>query len=252
MKRNRDGTFSRVWNQEIVRSSDVSFIYLYSSDGRTNFAIFDSEFTDLVSSYKWFGSREYIKTHLNSNEPPVSLYDVVMGLPSSGCRIHVDHINRFPQDCRRINLRVCSDRENYHNRSDQSEFGPCIQRAGRDKNSFCVSVKFRNGYTGYSPFFKNLEAAQECRDRYLKIASAVDRSERDIPDREELVRIVKDIKQKYGIVSKREKYIDKVLELSNAGMSGVAIARELDISVQTCWRWIREQALQQNSNDTDS
>jgi HNH endonuclease len=86
------------------------------------FAIVDDEDFDLVNQWKWqvtwSGSQFYaVRTIAYENRVRTRyLHHEVLGLPPANNRKWVvDHINRNPLDCRKENLRVCTQYQNLAN-----------------------------------------------------------------------------------------------------------------------------------------
>jgi hypothetical protein len=83
------------------------------SKGR--FALIDEADFDRASRFNWFFSKGYAMTH-NPDGPNGSLLGLHRFLVAPPDDVEVDHIDRNPLDCRRVNLRVASHQENMRNR----------------------------------------------------------------------------------------------------------------------------------------
>lgn len=77
--------------------------------------IFDLEDYNLIKDYRWsIGTAGYLYSYNSNTGKKISLHRLIMNPPKD---MIVDHINRNPQDNRKINLRICTFAENSKNLS---------------------------------------------------------------------------------------------------------------------------------------
>jgi len=102
------------------------------------YALVDDEDFELASRFKWYVTRRgYVRTcvrlgHIGGKRKNahVLLHRLIMRPPKD---MQVDHKNHIKLDCRRENMRICTNRENAHNqviRKGTSSFkGVCWHKA---------------------------------------------------------------------------------------------------------------------------
>lgn len=89
-------------------------------------ALVDDEDYERVRQYKWTASFSYAKycyarhcfRHPNGKRYFMRLHRVILNMQLSDKRV-VDHINHDTLDCRKINLRICTNAQNLHNKRRQ-------------------------------------------------------------------------------------------------------------------------------------
>lgn len=87
----------------------------YASNTNSKF-LFDADDYDLIKDIYWHENEKgYIYSTDLSSGKKIGLHRFVMGLNDES--LIVDHINRNPKDCRKDNLRVCTQKENVMNKS---------------------------------------------------------------------------------------------------------------------------------------
>lgn len=84
-------------------------------------AIVDDSDWEAVSPFKWYCSKNGYVVSGMGKSVPVYLHRFLMGFPKGKM---VDHINGDKLDCRRSNMRLCTNQQNtWNNRRTYSEFG---------------------------------------------------------------------------------------------------------------------------------
>ena len=110
-----------------------------------------------VSKYKWHVlSNGYIATTLK-NRKLLLLHRYITNCPEGKV---VDHINHDRSDNRKINLRICTAKENAQNRIDKPKGITKIEK--RDKEYFVLQLHGR-----YIGCFKELQKAKDKREEIL-------------------------------------------------------------------------------------
>ncbi len=120
-------------------------------------AIIDKDDIEKVSKYKWHVlSNGYIATTLK-NRKLLLLHRYITNCPEGKV---VDHINHDRSDNRKINLRICTTKENAQNRKDKPKGITKIKK--RDKEYFVLQLHGR-----YIGCFKELQKAKDKREEIL-------------------------------------------------------------------------------------
>ena len=117
------------------------------------FTIFDREDYERISKHKWHlgGSKgNYAYSHINGKH--TSLQRFLLGCDSN---LVVDHINHDTFDNRKENLRICTQKENSHNKKEGSGV-----HKHRNKWKAIISI---NGKRTYLGVFDNYEEALKVR-----------------------------------------------------------------------------------------
>lgn len=117
---------------------------------------FDLEDYDKIKEYCWYSYGGYIKTKENDTQKTISLHRFLM---SPAPNQVVDHINHIPQDNRKNNLRICTQRENVinHKRRKDNTSGKTGVSYNSTENRWIVHIKV--GDKIISKSFKNKEDA---------------------------------------------------------------------------------------------
>ncbi|MCA1021469.1 HNH endonuclease [Halobacillus litoralis] len=99
---------------KIVVNQNYAEVYLYNNKGEVaDIALIDVSDIDRVKKYNWHLNNScYV--HANTPEGKLSLHRLVTDCPEDEV---VDHINRNTLDCRKSNLRICTQLENNKNAS---------------------------------------------------------------------------------------------------------------------------------------
>lgn len=94
------------------------FAKIHLNNNECTVALIDPGDMELCRKHHWHLGDRYVYTHIyvNGRRTVLSLHRFILGL-SNGDRVKVDHRNRKKLDCRRSNLRVCSNQDNARNRS---------------------------------------------------------------------------------------------------------------------------------------
>ncbi len=177
----------RLWTQEIWIENGVGVMLLQHPDGRGGTHYFDVDLYGDIIKYHW---HEYAQGYASARvgRPEISLHRWIMGLSNSDRR-YVDHIDRNCRNSVRENMRIVTSRGNALNRAGISEH-PNITH---NKWGWLLHVKYK-GKQPFSPTFKSLDQALECRKYYLEIAHALDDGLRDVPTKAELKEIANAIR----------------------------------------------------------
>ena len=102
----------RVNNYELFDNYGIG----YTSNTNSKF-YFDIDDYDNIKDICWMSNKNgYIQGYDTITNTRFFLHRLVMGLSKDDKRI-VDHINRKPNDCRKSNLRICTQKENTLNRN---------------------------------------------------------------------------------------------------------------------------------------
>ena len=86
--------------------------------------LFDAEDFDLINSYGCWRTDNlgYVKTtgkEINGKWPTIRAHRLIVNCPEDKV---VDHINGNPEDNRKLNLRIVSQKENMHNQKDRKGY----------------------------------------------------------------------------------------------------------------------------------
>ena len=149
------GNMNKTYNKYIL--SDEYALLRISKDKCT---IFDREDYERVSKHRWHisGSQnQYVYTHLNGKH--TSLQRFLLNCPSD---LVVDHINRDTFDNRKENLRICTQKENTHNRRE----GRGIHRF-RNKWRADIGIDGKKKHLGtFATYEEALKARKEAEKLY--------------------------------------------------------------------------------------
>lgn len=123
--------------------------------GYTNSGVpfyFDLDDYQQVKQYCWSqNSQGYIHAKEREAGRSIKLHRLVMGVNNP--KIYLDHINRNKQDCRKDNLRICTNAQNQINRNLRKDnvsgyTGICFNRL-KNKWVATISHKEKNIHIGY-------------------------------------------------------------------------------------------------------
>lgn len=144
----------RLYNK-FVTDSDVTYLILHNGLR----AIIDTADKPLISNYYWrHHHRGYVRTELvvDSHKQRIKLHRLIMQVTDP--RIHVDHRNHNPLDCRRQNLRIASPADNARNRSSVIHKG--IKKRYTDKYGMRYQARIEyNGNYIHLGTFDSIESA---------------------------------------------------------------------------------------------
>lgn len=107
-----DSTFRKI--MEIVRGDDIYEVNLPCGA----VAHVDKRDENLVSGYRWYRSRGYVRHTIPGNKGILILHRMLLGVTDP--KIFIDHIDGDPLNNRRYNLRLCTHAENMRNRNSAS------------------------------------------------------------------------------------------------------------------------------------
>lgn len=138
-------------------------------DSKVTHSLFDLDDFDKISSYTWYPHRDNSKpeslVYVYTSES-IKLHRIIMTCPPGMC---VDHINRFPLDNRKINMRVCTIAENNRNMSMSRRNTSGVRGVRFDSlRKQWIAHRYVNGKL-YSKRCKSFKEACEYRELYEKI-----------------------------------------------------------------------------------
>lgn len=124
-------------------------------------ALIDEDDFDLVSSHNWFLSNGYPATCISGKI--ITLHRFLL-CPKN--KEQVDHINMIKNDCRRINLRICNQRQNIHNRPGIKNTSSIFKGVTLIKTTMTWRASLTtNGKTFYLGKYKKEEDAAKAYDK---------------------------------------------------------------------------------------
>lgn len=127
-------------------------------------AIIDLDDVELVKDFRWkLRGPGYIGSIARKGFGCLYLHRLVMGIGRDDKRV-VDHINRTPTDCRKANLRICSQQQNCRNRNKRNGRSGFIGVSWDSNNLNWRSKIKANGKTVCLGSFANPEDAAIARD----------------------------------------------------------------------------------------
>ncbi|OMD76880.1 HNH endonuclease [Paenibacillus odorifer] len=105
------------------------------------FAIVDEEDFEEINKYKWHLSHEYAARSIDKR--PIFMHRIIMNTPKG---MDTDHINHNKLDNRRCNLRICTTKENQHNRKSCKDSSSIYKGVSWDRftNTWRASIKIDN------------------------------------------------------------------------------------------------------------
>ena len=111
--------------------------YIVGADTKGREFIFDKEDIEKVKEYYWFISSEgYVIT--SRDRKTIGLHRHLMEPREDE---EVDHINHKPSDCRRINMRICSHKQNSTNRRTHSNNVSGYKGVGYHSGKYRARIK---------------------------------------------------------------------------------------------------------------
>ncbi len=137
---------------------------IYLSRGKT--AIVDDEDFDWLNQWKWYARKDRSDFRavrnvcVNGKWTIVYMHRIILGL-KFGDGILGDHRNHNTLDNRRFNLRVCTKRQNQHNRKPQGgtlKYKGVIKLKGQERWKAQIRINGKKTTLGY--FNTETEAAQ--------------------------------------------------------------------------------------------
>lgn len=155
--------------QRIECIGDVAVIVLAASSKVPYFAIIDANDLDIARRYRWqvdirpTGAR-YAAAYLREERTKIYLHRLLTGAP---IRSRVDHKNNDGLDCRRSNMRVCTNSQNLANTSVGTNNRSGFKGVSWSKQAsrWRVTIK-ANGKQQHIGFFDDLvEAARAYDDK---------------------------------------------------------------------------------------
>lgn len=123
--------------------------------------LIDDDDFEKVSKFKWHVSKikyaHYAVSRINGKT--VYLHRLVMDAPKG---TYVDHINMNGLDCRKENLRLCTNSQNMHNRGAQKNSKSGVKGVSwsKNKNKWVVHLTV-DKKTRHLGFFTNIDAARK-------------------------------------------------------------------------------------------
>lgn len=139
---------------------------------------FDLEDYDKIKDYYWYidTSDNYVKTSIhdsnnNNKTYNLKLHRLIMNCPNE---LVVDHIHgsKTKNDCRKSNLRICTQHENAMNCgiSKRNTSGVTGVTWSKKRNKWCVSIGYNKEtiYLGcYTSFEKAVNVRKEAEEKYF-------------------------------------------------------------------------------------
>lgn len=180
----------RFGNRHYIKNG-VAVLEILHSYGVVFSHIYDVDLYPIVSNAHW---GQHYKGYAEGRVNGKKVYLHQVGFIERPEGLQVDHIDRNKCDSRGQNLRLVTPRQNQMNKSNVSIYGYGIQF---HRNRYIVRTSFK-GDNVYRPSFKSLEAATECRDKFVEIAMSMDAGDRKQPTPFELRTIADNIRFVYG------------------------------------------------------
>lgn len=139
----------RVVRHAVTQPTDQSYRLIPLTQGQT--AIVDAEDFAWLSQWNWCAvRRNSLGKFYAMRGQHVSMHRMILD-----CKSYVDHINRDTLDNRRINLRMCSKKQNAYNRistKNKSGFkGVPMYKAHRNGWVAQITVNYKYWYLGTFP-----------------------------------------------------------------------------------------------------
>lgn len=123
-------------------------------------ALVDDDDYLYLNQYNWYAHKEHNNIYAVRNIRNGDKKRTVIRMHRLICHLHnemeVDHINNNGLDNRKCNLRICTHRENMHNRNKQYNNTTGFKGVTFDKNRNKWQVQIRSGEIKYSKRFDNL------------------------------------------------------------------------------------------------
>lgn len=129
------------------------------------FALVDDDDYDRLSKYKWCALKHHTgkyyaaRTDVANNRKTIRMHRFIMGICDDTDKV-ADHINNDPLDNRKVNLRVCTKKENAKNRTSKKGASSVYLGVNISGNGFIARVGSGEDrkYLGY--FSCEIEAAK--------------------------------------------------------------------------------------------
>jgi hypothetical protein len=156
---------NRLTPNEIIIYDEYAEVVVYDTYGiEVNRCHLDIEDIDKIREYKWhLSNMGYIQTTIrNINRTNcILLHRLIMNAKQGE---YVDHINRNKLDCRKINLRVCTNQQNNFNKGLYSHNTSGVSGVSWDKshNKWEANIKL-NRKKKFLGYFVNFEDAVQAR-----------------------------------------------------------------------------------------
>jgi len=137
--------YGRTFNRTIYDPNEISvngeecFIHLYDTKGNLIAkSLIDIDDIEKIRNIKWYTKRGYVRGTYQSKK--IFLHRFLLNVPDDK---FVDHINGDPLDNRKVNLRICSHKENIRNmrKQDKKIKGVFITPSGKWAARICVDYK---------------------------------------------------------------------------------------------------------------
>lgn len=132
------------------------------------YAFIDDDDFELVSTSRWYFTNGYAKGYvfINKRKVTTSMHRLVMGLQPGDKRI-VDHIDHNPLNNTKRNLRICSSRQNAHNRNLLKNNTTGFKGVSKTvSGSFVANLS----YKGHSHYLGTFKTAKEAHEAYCELA----------------------------------------------------------------------------------
>lgn len=140
---------------------------ILSSDGQSHNFLVDDEDIERINKLKWrahkwrhvwYAQSWIIAKNINSRTTTIMLHRFIVGCPKGKV---VDHINGNGYDCRKSNLRVCSDKQNCWNRGVNRNSKTGFRGVNKRKNSFIARIRVNDTLIHLGSYRSAVDAAIE-------------------------------------------------------------------------------------------
>lgn len=166
--KSKKGRFRNGFNYHEIKG-EICYIY---NDDKTDYCVIDSEDIPLVNMYHWRKSNSGYWTayaRYDDKNTTVQLHKIITNTTKDQ---KVDHKNRKRYDCRKSNLRKCTDTQNSQNITPGklNKTGVIgVAKMSENKYAAYITVNKKRRHLG---FFKDMDSAVIARlkaeDRYFK------------------------------------------------------------------------------------
>lgn len=161
----------QISKNKIIIKADHAEIELFSTKHGVKNTIIDLEDVDKCKNYRWFfvldGNTFYSYAHKGSTT--IKLHRLIMDAPT---KIVVDHINRDGLDNRKINLRLCTQKENIRNSKLYKNNSSGYKGISFIRNKWRSRI-FIEGKDKHLGLFDTLEEAITARENYIMELSII-------------------------------------------------------------------------------
>lgn len=126
----------------------------YTSKGEKFY--FDLEDYDKIKDYCWSIDNLYVRARDCKNKKLVRLHNIIMGIEDK--ERNIDHINNNRLDNRKLNLRICTPKQNSNNQSKPKNSKCPFMGVSIEHNSYVARIGYNHKKINLGSY-KNLEDA---------------------------------------------------------------------------------------------